>query len=234
MKRIYPFVLAGALALAVAFSSCVVRADVWGGDVAVLLQILTQTIQELAVLRQTLDLAKGDSDLLQRVNRDIDSALTEVYAIQSVVRETNEIGKTRDPVELLNRLRSIYGRIPRLGNIKGLEFSDKVSGNAFGTDNDSHQHADLLDADAVRLQEQARNASPGRSQQLTAQSQTTIIHSLAQIERNGGTSARIAATQLAMKTNDEKSHYESFDQSYTAMASSKASIHTDLSLGSLQ
>ncbi len=233
MKRIYLFILASAVTLAVLFSGNLGRADIWGGDVAVLLQILSQTIQQLATMKQTLDLAKGDSNLLNRVNRDIDSALSEVYAIQDIVRETNDIGKTKDPVQLLNRLRGIYGRMPRLGNIRGLEFSDKVSANAFGVDNDSHAHAALLDADAIRIQAQAKNASPGRAQQLMAQSQTTIIHSLAQIERNGGTSARIEAAQLAMKNNDEKSRLESFDQGYSAMTSSKASARTDLSLGSL-
>jgi hypothetical protein len=233
MKHIYPFLVASGLMVASLLNSDLAKADIFGGDVAVLTQILQQTIQEIAIMRQTLDVAKGDSDLLQRANRDIDTALSEIYAIQDVVRETNEIGKTKDPVELLNRLRGIYGSLPRLGNIRALEFSDKVAGTGLGIENDSYAHAGVLDAAAVRLQDQAKTASPGKAQQLTAQSQTTIIHSLAQIERNGGTSARIEATQLAMKNNEEKNRLESFDQGYGAMTSSKAAAQSDLSLGSL-
>ena len=233
MKCLYPLVLMSAITFTNILVPSIARADIFGGDVAVLVQILSQAIQQLAILQQTLSVAKGDSDLLKRVNKDIDSALTEVYAIQDVVRETNEIGKIKDPAQLLNRLRSIYGKLPRLGNIQGLEFSDHVSGSALGVDNDSHTHAALLDNAAHRLQQQSINASPGRSQQLTAQSQSTIIHSLAQIERNGGTSARIQATQLAMKNSEEKNRLESFDQAYSAMLSSKASSESDFTLGSL-
>ena len=125
----------------------------FGGDVAVLAQILQQTIQQLAVMQQTLKVAQGDSDLLRKVNRDIDSALTEIHAIQEIVRDTNEIGKTKNPVELLNRLRAIYGSIPRLGNIRGLELTDNVAGTALGVDNDAYAHAKLIDSSS--------NSDPG-------------------------------------------------------------------------
>ena len=233
MRPLYPLVMASATFLATLFGPNTVRADIFGGDVAVLVQILSNAIQQLAVLQQTLNLAKGDSDLLQQVNRDIQTALSEINAIQDIVRDTNEIGKTKDPVELLNRLRGIYGRLPRIGHIKALEFADNVSGTALGVDNDSYLHALKLESAGTRLQQQARTASPGKAQQLTAQSQAIMIHSLAQIERNGGTSARVAATDLAIKNAQEKNRIESFDQGYSAMATSKASTKPDLTLGSL-
>ncbi len=233
LRQIYPFLMATATLVATLLSPNTAKADIFGGDVAVLVQILSTTIQELATLQQTLNIAKGDSDLLGRVNRDIESALSEIYAIQDIVRDTNEIGKTKDPMELLNRLRGIYGRLPRLGNLKALEFADNVSGTALGVDNDSYIHAGKLDAAAVKLQAQARSASPGKAQQLTAQSQTAIIHSLAQIERNGGTSARVEAAQLAIKNTEEKNRLESFDQGFGDMASSRASTQPNLTLGSL-
>ena len=229
MKRI----IAMFTLVSVLFGSFSARADFFGGDIPILLQILQQAIQELIVLRQTLEVAKGQSDLLERVNRDIDSALSEIHAIQDTIRDTNDIGKTKDPVELLVRLRGIYGRIPRIGNNAAMIFADTVSGSAFGVDNDSHTHARMVDDAALRLQGQARFASPGRAQQLTAQSQTAILHSLAQIERNGGTSARIAATQLAIKNTEEKNQIESFDRGYSDMATSKASDKPDFTLGSL-
>src|ERR1017187_7553727 len=165
-RQIYPLILASATLLATLLGPNMAKADIFGGDFAVLVQILSNAIQTLATLQQTLNIAKGDSDLLKKVNRDIDSALSEIYAIQDIVRDTNEIGKTKDPVELLNRLRGVYGRLPRFGNIRALEFADNVSGTALGVDNDSYAHAGKLDAAAIKLQAQARSASPGRAQQL--------------------------------------------------------------------
>jgi hypothetical protein len=233
MKHFYPLLITAGIGVFTILGPDFAKADIFGGDVAVLAQILQQTIQQLAVMQQTLKIAKGDSDLLAKVNRDIESALGEIHAIQEVVRETNSIGKTKDPVELLNRLRAIYGSIPRLGNTRGLEFTDNVVGTAYGVDNDTHIHAKTLDSAAIKLQSEAMTASPGRAQQLTAQSQTTVIHSLAQIERNGGTVARIQATDLAMRNNQEKNHLESFDQSYSGLMNSNASTASDLTLGEL-
>ncbi|MDZ4676306.1 MAG: hypothetical protein SGI74_02260 [Oligoflexia bacterium] len=233
MKRIYPFILSLAFYLTALLSPATAKADMWGGDVAVLVQILSNAIQTLTVLQQTMEIAKGDSDLLKKVNRDIESALSEIHAIQDTIRDTNEIGKAKDPVEVLNRLRIIYGRLPKIGNSQPMEFADKVSGTALGVDNDAYAHASLIDAAGTKIQGQARGASPGRSQQLTAQSQAVIIHSLAQIERNGGTVARVTATQLAIENQREKNKIESFDQSYSGMTTSRAATKPDMVLGSL-
>jgi len=233
MKRLYPLVLGLSFLFTSMFGPATARADIWGGDVAVLVQILSNAIQTLSVLQQSMQIAKGDSDLLKKVNRDIESALQEIHAIQDTIRDTNEIGKAKDPVEVLNRLRDIYGRLPKIGNSKPLEFADSVSGTALGVDNDAYTHAGLIDAAATKIQGQARNASPGRAQQLSAQSQAVIIHSLAQIERNGGTVARVTATQLALENQREKKKIESFDEGFTAMANSKAAGEPDLALGGL-
>jgi hypothetical protein len=232
-KKFYPFLIATSLFMSTMLHSFSARADIFGGDVAVLVQILHNAVQQLMMLRQTLDIAKGDSDLLRKVNRDIESALGEIHAIQDITRETTELGKVRDPIELINRVRSIYGRIPRLGEMKSLEMSDHVVGNGFGVDNDTYMHASQIDAAGVRLQEQSRNASPGRAQQLSAQTLTIMLHSLAQIERTDATHLRVSSAALALRSSEEKNHRESFDQSYSAMVDSKASAQNNLELGSL-
>lgn len=233
MKRFYPLIICTLMFFTSVFHANPARADMFGGDVAVLLQILQNALQQLIILRQTLDVAKNDSDLLHSVNRDIETALTEIHAIQDVVRETNDIGKTRDPVELLNRVRNIYGRLPRLGNLERMNFADKATGNGLAVDNDTHLHAAQMDQIGLRLQEQARTASPGRAQQITAQSQSAMLHSLAQIERTDATILRVDSTQLALQNQKEKNHIESFDHSYSALSASKASQESDLTLGSL-
>jgi hypothetical protein len=197
------------------------------------MQILQNALQQLMILRQTLDVAKGDSELLRAVNKDIEVALSEIKAIQDVVRETNEIGTTKDPRELIERLRRIYGRLPRFGDKKNLEFADKASSSGLAVDNDTHMHAGQLDQIAIKLQSQARGASPGRAQQLTAQSLAVMVHSLAQIERTNATLLRVNSTALAIENEKQKNHLESFDHSYSAFSASKAGQTSDLTLGSL-
>jgi hypothetical protein len=229
MRRLYPFIFTATVFFS-GFHPIAVRADLFGGDVAVLTQILSNAIQQLSTLQQMVHLANGDSELLRQVNRDIGRALTEIYAIQDIVRETTSIGKTQDPAELLRRLRRIYGQLPKFGNIAGFEFVDQVSGTAFGVDHDTHVHAQKIDVAAVALQNQIRTASPGRAQQLNAQSQTTILHSLAQIERSNATLVRLLATDLAARNERQKSKAEDFNETYRSMTTSHAGDNIDLTL----
>lgn len=218
MKRLYPLIITVPLMFVSLMHGTIARADLFGGDVAVLSQILSNAIQQLATMQQTLGVMQGNADLLKEANRDIQNALSEIYAIQDLVRDTTSIGKIKDPNELLIRLKGVYGRLPRLGNLDGYTFSDQVAGNGLGVDNDTYEHAHKIDDAGVKLQAQAKDASPGKAQQLSAQAQAVSLNALAQIERSSATSVRIAATSLAIQNQHEKDRAETFDEGYSAMA----------------
>jgi hypothetical protein len=232
LKRLYPIIVTLSLLFASLTHSDIARADFWGGDLPLLAQILTQAIQEVTLLQQSLQVAQGDAELLKQANKDIQTALTEIYALQDIVRDTTSLGKIRDPNELLIRLKGIYGQLPRIGNTDGYTFSDQVAGNGLGVDNDTYEHAHKIDDAAIKIQGQAKGASPGKAQQLTAQAQAVSLHSLAQIERSTATSVRIAATNLAIENQHEKEKANTFDEGYSAMVGS-GDEKSDITLGSL-
>src|ERR1017187_2379118 len=73
MKRRF---LAGFLSLALIFSPLqAAKADLFGGDVAVLVQILYQAIQQLIQLRAILNTGSDTLGLLQDINRGINDSL---------------------------------------------------------------------------------------------------------------------------------------------------------------
>jgi hypothetical protein len=232
MKRLYPVIITIPLIFVSLLHTSISRADFWGADLPLLTQILSQAIEEVTLLQQTLSVAQGNADILKDANRDIQNALTEIYAMQDLIRDTTSIGKIKDPNELLIRLKGIYGRLPKIGNIEGYTFTDHVVGNGLGVDNDTYEHAHKIDDAAIRIQGQAKNASPGKAEQLTAQAQAISLHSLAQIERSTATSVRIGATSLAIQNQREKDRAETFDEGYTAMAASQTDA-SDLTLAGL-
>ncbi|MEQ1875503.1 MAG: hypothetical protein ABL958_02580 [Bdellovibrionia bacterium] len=209
------------------------KADAWGADIPILLEILANAIKQLVQMQEIVSIAQGDSNLLKRVNKDIEHALTEIRAMQTLVRDTTEIGKSKDPQEILWRLRNVYGQLPRIGDLAGFTFNDNVAGTGLAVDNDTHIHASNIDQAAVNLQKQAVSASPGRAQQLTAQSQTTILHSLAQLERSNATLIRVASAELAIENGREKNRIRSFEEGFRGVLDSKANKKSNLTLKGL-
>lgn len=76
MARRFRCLIAMIFALGICFCKIpVARADIWGADVAVLAQILQQTILQLAELKAILQSGNDTLGLLQEVNRGINDSL---------------------------------------------------------------------------------------------------------------------------------------------------------------
>jgi hypothetical protein len=84
------------------------RADMFGGDVAVLMQILANALQQLAQLRSILDTGKDNLELIRDINRGINDSLA---LIRTISPNTDPgLYKDWDKVQdSLQKLESVYG-----------------------------------------------------------------------------------------------------------------------------
>ena len=154
------------------------RADFWGGDLPLLAQIVTNTLQTLYEL-------KKQSTLLEDEMDGIKDKIFRIETIAQVVQPSTW-KEWRDPSEALRRLQTIYYTLPK-------EYvspkSDAVAGEISRAMSMISQISDAAHSSFLSGKEMERrgaDASPGVAQKLTAsgvgslitlQSQTLVIES---------------------------------------------------------
>ncbi len=93
------------LAIALSTTPFHAKADLFGGDLALLAQIVTNTLHTMYELQR-------QSTLMQDEMRGINDRINRIRTIAEVI-QPSQWEKWKDPREALNRLRIIYHTIPK-------------------------------------------------------------------------------------------------------------------------
>ena len=93
------------------------RADIFGGDVVVLTQILANAIQQLIQLRQILSTGSDTLGLLQEINSGIRDGLLVLQVIDPKFRP-GVYGDLNNANSVLAAISDLYGQVPQTGEMR--------------------------------------------------------------------------------------------------------------------
>ena len=153
--------------LGMAYPIKMARADIWGGDVVVLTQILANAVQQLIQLRQILSTGEDNLALLQDINR----------GLNDIVGVANTVGQIRDPglygnvssvIDGQRMLKDIYGQIPDSSESKVQDHSDQVVSEALTLNNSLYDYTKDIDAIGEEIKQASAVASPKGAQRVSA------------------------------------------------------------------
>ena len=204
----------------VLFSTAIVpdaRADFWGGDLPLLFQIVTNTLEELVRLKAILDNGKDTLGLLNEVNRGINDALALIRTMNTTL-SPGVLAQYKNPRELYDVLTRIYGQIPRTSQA-GLEtLHDQTVAESITLHNQAFDYAAAIDPEAERIKDYSRVASPAGAAKLTAESVGVLIHVSNQILRTNAAMLKILSENLAMNNRTGKLSSEQFKVQYDGIS----------------
>ena len=184
-------------------------ADLFGGDVAVLTQILANALQQLAQLRNILNTGKQNLDLIRDINRGINDSL----------RMLRELHPNLDPGiykdwknvnEALRQIEAIYGGAGETPESRPQRDMDQGIAEAITFNNSYYDYSAQLDQIAEQIKAASHEVSPGGAQKLTAQALGLIIQVLNQNLRAQATSLKLNAQAMAIENRRNKAqsrHY---------------------------
>lgn len=143
------------------------RADLWGGDIPLLIEIVANTLNTLQELR-------SQSRLLQKELRGIDDAIFRLQTIRQVIRP-DDLSGWKDPKEALRRLRDIYYTLPQeLRTEKSDEIERQIS-RAMSLANQMSDAARPSFQSGKELETRALESGPAVAQKLGASGIGTLI-----------------------------------------------------------
>ncbi len=199
-------------------SGRVVHADILGGDVAVLTQILAEAIQQLIQIKAVLQTGEDTLGLLQEVNRGINDSLEMIKTIGSAT-DPGVYGELKKTEDVLRKFSVIYGTAVDSPDAKAQTSVDQSVAEAVALNSSIYDYTKQIDVIGEDIKKFSHEVSPGGAQKLTAESLGVVIHVLTQSLRAQGTLLKLQAQSVALSNKHEKDYNAQY--LYTAESLSK-------------
>lgn len=198
MKKIVAFILAFQLSYLPA-----ARADMFGGDVAVLIQILANAVQQLAQLQNLLNNGKDSLNLMKDINRGINDSLNLIRTISP----NTDPGLYKDwekVSDALSKIENIYGIVIDSKDSKVQKDTDQSIAEAVALNNSVYKYTKMIDEIGELIKSQSHAVSPGGAAKLTAQSLGVMLNLQNEMLRTQATGLKLQAQALALQNRKDK------------------------------
>ena len=203
MRRFKPAVQAVLLATGIAIAPAFARADLFGGDDAILASILENAITQLAQLRSILETSNDSLGLMRDLNRGINDSLrmAETLGVRIDPGVYRELGSVNSAIAAVE---ATFGK-PVDSPLKQIQTnSDRAAAEAISFNNETNEYANRLDRIGEEIKAYSHAASPGGAAKLTAESLGVMIHVLNQQLRATGHGLKLQAQAMAVQNKREK------------------------------
>jgi hypothetical protein len=198
------------------------RADMFGGDVVVLTQILAQAIQQLIQLKQILSTGSDTLDLIRDINQGIRDGLA---VIQMINPKFNPglYGNLNTADQVISVIEDLYGKIPQTREAKLLEAQDRSVAESIAMNSTLYQIADQADEKSREIIQHAAVVSPQGAGKLTAQSIAVLINVTTQVLRTNSMMLKMMGQDMAISNRKGKLQAEQFKQQYEGLSKGMSS-----------
>jgi hypothetical protein len=205
------------------------RADLFGGDVVVLTQILANAIQQLIQLRQILATGGDTLSLLREINEGIRNGLN---AIQIINPKFNPglYGDLDTADRVLNVINDLYGRIPQTGETRLQEAQDRSVAESIAMNGTLFRYADQTDEESKRILSHSQVVSPQGAAKLTAQSLGILIGVTTQVLRTNSMMLKMMSENMALQNRKEKIQAAQFKTQYEGLSGALGALPKETNL----
>lgn len=202
------------------------RADMFGGDVVILAQILSNAVQQLIQLQSILSTGNDTFGLLREINSGVRNGLT---TIQYINPKSNPglYGNLRTADEVMTAISSLYGRIPVTAESKLQSLQDRSVAESIAMNSAMFQFADQVDLESKRIFNHSQVVSPQGAGKLTAQSIAVLIGVSSQVLRSNSMILKMMGQNLALENKRDKIESSQFKSQYDGLSSALGDLPKD-------
>lgn len=205
------------------------RADIWGGDVAVLVQILANAIQQLTQLQQILGTGSDTLGLLKDINRGIRDGLTVIHMLDPKFNP-GLYGNLGTADQVLSTIQDLYGRIPQTGESRLQEAQDQSASESIAMNGTLFQFADQADEESRRIIQHSQDVNPQGAAKLTAQSIAVLIGVTTQVLRTNSMMLKMMGENMALSNRKGKVQAAQFRTQYDGLSTAFGGLPRDTKL----
>ncbi len=185
------------------FVSAPAKADMWGGDLVYLAQILENAIKQYIELKNIVDTGKDQLELVRAINRGVNDSLN----LAKTIYPNADPGIYKDWENVstaLQRLEIIYGTVAPSPDLGVQTDTDRNVAEAVSLNNDIYKYTQNIDELGEVIKDTSHDVSPGGAQKLTAQTLGVMLQVMNQTLRTQATGLKLQAQTMALSNKKEK------------------------------
>ena len=205
------------------------KADMFGGDIIVLTQILAQAIQQLIQLKQILSTGSDTLSLMRDINRGIRDGLA---VIQMINPKFNPglYGDLESADRVLAVITDLYGKIPQTSEARLQQAQDRSVSESIAMNGTLFRFADQADEESKRIIDHSRDVNPQGAAKLTAQSIAVLIGVTTQVLRTNSMMLKMMGENMALSNRKGKLQAEQFKSQYDGLSSGFSGMQKETNL----
>lgn len=208
------------------------KADLFGGDVAVLLKILAQSIQQLYELRQILSTGKDTLTLMRDINRGIKDGLR-IIQIFNPKFNPGLYGSLETAEQVQRAIEDLYGVIPQTSEYRLQEAQDRSVSESIAMNGTLFQYADSVDEETRRIINHSQSTNPQGAAKLTNQSLAVLIGVTTQVLRTNSMMLKMMGQNMALSNRKEKLQAQQFKTQYEGISDALGGLPKETKLAPL-
>ena len=179
------------------------KADMFGGDLLYLAQILANAIKQLVELKNIVDTGRDQLDLIREINRGVNDSLRLAQTIDPSIdpglyKDWQNVG------DALQKLQAIYGIVSDSPDASVYRNTDQQVAEAVNMNNDIYKYTASIDGLGEVIKDYSHEVSPGGAQKLTAQTLGVMLQVMNQSLRTQATGLKLQAQTMAVQNKKEK------------------------------
>jgi len=205
------------------------RADIFGGDVAVLIQILAEAIQTVTQLRSILENGTDTLDLLRDVNSGVKSGLDLIHVINPQFNP-GVYGDLKSPDAVLHAIQDVYGSVPQGMDQDLMNSQDQSVAETISMNRNLYDYADEVDREKDRILFHAQVVSPQGAGKLQNQALGVLIGVTTQLLRTQSQMLKLLAQNMALENRKEKISTKNMEDNYDGLSRGLESLPKDTNL----
>lgn len=205
------------------------KADLFGGDIVVLTQILAQAVQQLYQLKQIFQNGNDSLGLMRDINRGIRDGLSIIRIINPKFNP-GLYGSMETAAGVQRAIEDLYGTIPQSSEYRLQEAQDRSASESIAMNSTLFQYADQVDLEAKRIISHAQSVNPQGAAKLTAESMAILIGVTTQVLRTNSMMLKMMGQNMALGNRKEKIQSSQFKAQYEGISSAIGELPKELKL----
>lgn len=178
------------------------KADLWGGDVAVLLQILEQNIRHYFQLQQMIQQGRDADEYLRWINSGIDNSVGLLNSLP--IKDESVLADLKEFKSALGKIKNVYGEVPKSPEDSLHTLHDETVAESLRMANDFKEFSKIEEKNSEIIAAEAREASPKGAARMQAETSAKILKSLSQLLRLNTQMLKLQSEQLAFQNKQSK------------------------------
>lgn len=208
------------------------RPDMFGGDIAVLMQIYSNAIQQLIQMRQIFATGSDSLDLMRDINKGIREGLTGMQMMNPRFNPGIYSGLASTD-SVLEVVKDLYGPVPESVEAGLQHAQDQSVAESIAMNGSLFRFADQADEESKRIIAHASEVSPQGAAKLTAQSISVLIGVSTQVLRTNSMMLKMMGQDMAIMNRKGKLQSEQFKAQYEGLSQGLKLTKDNTRLGSL-